>query len=129
MGRTFFSLVARWSVAGSAELYCNAAETMGDIPDGSNFFASPYTALSRRQVAELFGLLGWRVRKSGWSDYEVIGPVAELVVEAESPILLHGPMADVQENAEYGLAALRDAGVAYTAEVYGADGELLREYR
>ena len=121
--------MAHRSVAGSAELGRQAAETMGDIPDGSNFFASLHTALSRRQVAELFGPLGWRVRQCSWSDYEVIGPVAELVVEAESPILLHGLVADVQENAESVLAALRDAGVAYTAEAYSAGGELLREYR
>ena len=68
-------------------------------------------------------------RRCGWTDYEVIGPFAELVIEAESPILLHGPVADVQENADHILATLRDAGVAYTAESYDAGGGLLRKYR
>jgi hypothetical protein len=102
---------------------------MGDIPDGSNFFASLHTPLSRRQVAELFAPLRWRARRRGWADYEVICPFAELVIEAESSILLHGPIADVWENAEHVLVTLRDAGVAYTAESYDEGGRLLREYR
>ena len=102
---------------------------MSDIPDGSNFFASLHTSLSRGQVAELFAPPGWQVRRCSSTDYEVIGPFAELVIEAESPILLHGPVADVHENAERVLATLRHAGVAYTAESYDAEGGLLREYR
>lgn len=64
-----------------------------------------------------------------WTDYEVVSAFAELVVEAESPILLHGPVDDVESNADRILAPLRAAGVADTAECYGVSGELLREWR
>jgi hypothetical protein len=70
---------------------------MDIIPDHSgDFFAALWTSLSRRRVARLFARLGWSVRKCSWTDYEVCSPFAELVIEAESPILLHGPVADAE---------------------------------
>jgi hypothetical protein len=71
----------------------------------------------------------WSVRKCSWTDFEVTSPFAELVVEAESPILMHGPVADVESNVDRILAPLRAAGVADTAECYDAGGEMLREWR
>jgi hypothetical protein len=68
---------------------------VAEVPDSSNFFSSLHTTLSRKQVAWLYGALGWRVRKCWWVDYEVISDWAELVIEAESPILMHGPVADL----------------------------------
>jgi hypothetical protein len=100
---------------------------VGELPDTSNFYSSLHTTLSREQVAGLYGALGWRVRKCSWTDYEVFGPWAELVIETESPILMHGPVADVLAHAEELVAPLRAAGVSFTAECYGPDGELLRE--
>jgi hypothetical protein len=79
--------------------------------------------------ARLFERLGWRVRKCSWTDYEIRSPFAELVIEAESPILLHGPVAEVEANVGQILAPLREAGVGYTAECYSAGGDLLREFR
>lgn len=73
--------------------------------------------------------LGWSVRKCSWTDYEIRSPFAELVIEAEAPILMHGPVSDVEANADRILAPLRDAGVGYCAEFYTADGSLLREHR
>jgi hypothetical protein len=100
---------------------------MAKFPDTSNFYGSLHTSLSREQVAGLYAALGWRVRKCSWTDYEVFGPWAELVIEAESPILMHGPVADVLANAEELVAPLRAAGISFTAECYGPDGNLLRE--
>ena len=40
---------------------------------------------------------------------------------------MHGALADVLGNAEELVAPLRAAGVSFTAECYGPDGELLRE--
>jgi hypothetical protein len=100
---------------------------MAEIPDTSNFYGSLHTTLSREQVAGLYGALGWRVRKCSWTDFEVFGPWAELVIEAEAPILLHGSVADVLANAEELVAPLRAAGVSFTAECCGPAGELLRE--
>jgi|SRR6516225_3381180 hypothetical protein len=98
---------------------------MEDVADTADFYSSLQTALSREHVAGLYGALGWRVRKCSWTDYEVLGPWAELVIEAEGPILMHGTV--VLARAEEVLAPLREAGISFAAEFYGADGKLLRE--
>jgi hypothetical protein len=94
---------------------------VGDIPDTSNFFSALHTSLSREQIARVYGALGWQVRKCSWADYEVFGPWCELVIEAESPILMHGPVADVVARAEELVAPLRAAGVRFTTECYGPE--------
>ena len=100
-------------------------------PDESNFFSAIDTELSREQVAQLYGASGWRVRKCSWIDYEVISDWAELIIEAESPILMHGPVADLPARAEELVAPLRAAGISFTAECYGPwpEQELLLELR
>jgi len=57
------------------------------------------------------------------------GDWAELVIEAESPILMHGMVADLPARAEELVGPLRAAGVSFTAECYGPepDRELLLE--
>jgi hypothetical protein len=102
---------------------------MDDITDSSDFFASLHTPLSRRRVARIFARLGWSVGKGNWTDYEIRCRFAELVVEAESPILMHGTVTEVETNAEHILAPLREAGIGYTAECYSDGGDLLREFR
>lgn len=102
---------------------------MAELPDSSNFFSALHTSLSREQVARLYGELGWRVRKCSWVDYEVISDWAELVIEAESPILMSGAVADLLVRAEELVAPLRAAGIAFTAECYGPNSELLLELR
>src|SRR5689334_5896058 len=98
---------------------------MAEMPRGSNFFSSLHTALTRQEVAGLYGAVGWEVREPDDSDHlEVHCPWAELVIESESPILLHGPVADVEANAERVLAVLRRARVVFGAECYGPDDEL-----
>lgn len=102
---------------------------MDSIPDGSNFFSSLETTLPRQRVADLFRSLGFAVRKYGDGDFEVVCGWAELFIEAESPILMHGGVAGVVANAEKILARLRDAGIEYSADCYNENGELLRNYR
>jgi hypothetical protein len=101
------------------------------VADSSNFFSSLHTSLSREQVAGLYGALGWRVRKCSWVDYKVVSDWAELVIEAEGPILMHGPVAGLPARAEELVAPLRAAGVSFTAECYGPEPgrELLLELR
>jgi hypothetical protein len=101
------------------------------VPDGSNFFSALDTQLSPEQVARLYGALGWRVRKCSWVDFEVISDWAELVIEDTSPVLMHGPVADLPARAEELVAPLRAAGISFTAECYGPDPgrELLLELR
>lgn len=99
-----------------------------ELPDGSKLFASLTTSLSKEQVAQLYGSRGWVIRKCSWHDFEVRSPWAELVIDGESPILLHGPVAQVEKNAATILAVLKESRVSYTAECYGDDNELLSRY-
>jgi lysophospholipid acyltransferase (LPLAT)-like uncharacterized protein len=73
--------------------------------------------------------LAARIRKCAWDEFEIQLPWAELVIEAESPVLMHGTVADVLIDAERLLAVLREAGIKYIAEGYNERGELLREFR
>ena len=102
---------------------------MSAIPDTSNFHSSLHTTLPRSRVAELFRSLGFEVRKCGWVDFEIWSDWAELVIESEKPILMHGPVADVLANAEKLLARLREAEIEYFGECYDENGALLQEFR
>jgi hypothetical protein len=102
---------------------------MSAIPDTSNFYSSLHTTLPRERVAELFRALGFTIGKCAWDEEFVVSDWAELVIEVEGPILMHGPVADVLTNSEKLLARLRQAGIEYTAECYDEHGALLREYR
>lgn len=102
---------------------------MSAFPDTANFYSSLHTTLTREQVANLFRPLGFAVRKCSWVDYEIVSDWAELVIESEGPILMRGPVADVLANAQRILMRLHEVGIAYTAECYDENGELLQEFR
>ena len=101
------------------------------IPDRSNFYSTLHTSMSKSQVAQLYGALGWQVRNCTWVDYEIECEWAELIIEADSPILMHGNVADLLTRAEELVAPLRAANIAFTAECYsaGPDHELLLEIK
>ena len=89
------------------------------------FYSSLWTRLSRRKVADLFGRHGWSVRKCSWTDYEVITDLAELVIEADHPILVHGSIASVSEVVPVIDAVLSSADIEYTFEGYDEDDNLV----
>lgn len=72
---------------------------MSDIPDATNFFGTVVTELSREVVARAFVAAGWAHRKRGLDEHELSSEFAELVLDGADPLLLHGPVADVRENA------------------------------
>jgi hypothetical protein len=102
---------------------------MSDLPANENFCSPLDTRMSRRRVAQLYRARGWGVRKCAWYDYEITCPWAELTIEAQSPIFIHGSVADVLERADELLAPLQAASVDYVAECYDADGTMLREWK
>jgi hypothetical protein len=67
----------------------------------------------------LYGAIGWNVRKCSWTDYEVSNDWSELVIESETPILMHGMVADLPTRVEELVAPLRAACVSFSAECYG----------
>lgn len=102
---------------------------MAEIPKGSNFFSSLHTVLSREDVAGIYSALGWQIRKCSWTDYEISNNWAELLIAGESPILMHGTVANLPARAEELVAPLRSASLSFTAECYGPNGELLLEIK
>ena len=98
------------------------------MPEKIDFAASLQTTRSKRRIVRLFRPPIWKVGKCAWYDYEITSPFAELVLEAEAPVLLHGWLTDYQVNAEQVFAPLRSAGIAYSGECYSPSGELLWEF-
>jgi hypothetical protein len=95
----------------------------------SNLFGEIDTTLPKEQVARLSGPFGWEVRKSSWTDYEVRCDFAELVLDCDNPILIHGPVADLLANLPCVIEPLAAAGIAYSLECYNANRELIHHAR
>lgn len=96
---------------------------------GTRLFCALHTALEKKTIAGLYGKRGWSVRKCAWTDYEVKCSWAELVIEGESPVLMHGPVADGLGRVEEVLHPLGVAEISFTAECYDTDMMLLQEFR
>jgi hypothetical protein len=89
---------------------------MAGIPDKPNFFSTIGVGFTRQQIAELYREAGWQVRKCGWTDYEIKNDYAELILEGESPVLLHGSVSGLSSRAEELLAPLRANGVSFVTD-------------
>jgi hypothetical protein len=98
-------------------------------PEPSNLLISVamFTDRSREQLVKLFELPEWKVRKCAWDEFEIKSSWAEVVVEAENPVLMHGLIRDGQGNIDRILQPLREAEIAYKAEVYGENHALLHD--
>ncbi|MBO0698817.1 MAG: hypothetical protein J2P46_10515 [Zavarzinella sp.] len=59
------------------------------------------------------------------SEYEVRYPWAELILEGEEEILMHGPVTNAVAHAEEVVAPLRAGGVRFRAEFYDPTGGLI----
>ncbi len=73
-------------------------------------------AADPKAIAQLFLRSGWRMRKSGWVEYEITSDDAELIVEAARPVLIHGPSTRAGYDAM--LAILRPTQLRYQMELY-----------
>ncbi len=86
------------------------------------------TDLLQIEVAELFRSVGWEVRKWSWTGYEIRCDWAQLYLDGEGEILMHGPITDPLTHSQELFATLEQAGIKYWGEFYGADSELLQEF-
>jgi hypothetical protein len=102
---------------------------MAEIPERANFYCTLTGTMSKRQIARVFEREGWSVGKAAWYDFEVDSNFAELIIEADAPILIHGCVADVLSNSESILKIISDAGVGFSAECYDDNHQLLREIK
>jgi hypothetical protein len=99
------------------------------IPDFSNFYSSLWTSKSYRGIAALFAAAGWEtVEPDDWDYLEVHSSIGYLVIESMSPMLIHGPIADVEINGEGIVTILTRSDAKFSAECYDQDNNLLREW-
>lgn len=63
---------------------------MRGIPDATNLFCTVATDLSREEVAGAFVAAGWAQRRRGLGEHELSSDFAELVLDGNDPLLLHG---------------------------------------
>jgi hypothetical protein len=82
---------------------------------------------SKDGIANLFAVSGWNVRRCSWVDYELTSSFAELILEGEGQLLLHGTVSKLSANVKAIASVLRDAGLAFSLECYASDGTLLAE--
>jgi hypothetical protein len=98
---------------------------MAELPDRTNFYSSVRTDLRPEAIARLFAPPVWSVRKSSWTDFEVVSDFAEVVIESSKPVLVHGPVADVTVNSMRVVEPLAAAGLSGTFECYDESGALI----
>jgi hypothetical protein len=91
---------------------------MAVLPDSTNFYATVETSLSAARVAHMFQSDAWALRKCSLTDFEIFNDVAELVIESTSPVLIHGPVAEVLSNCFRIVEPLTEAGLSGSFECY-----------
>ncbi len=89
---------------------------MNELPEDSNFFGTILGNVSKEDVVRLFLDAGWHARKCTWFDYEVSCRWAELVVEGDTPILIHGVIADFETNVAKIKRLLDSLAAAYSID-------------
>jgi hypothetical protein len=87
--------------------------------------ATLVTTRSRQEIARLFAEQGLSARKCGWDEYEVRRADADLVIEADDPILLHGAVADARRDAAAIAAILCAAEILFAIETYDEGGTMI----
>ena len=105
-----------------------AGSSLADDSLPTHLAASIHTDRSKRHVVALFRPPTWQVRKSSWKDYEVRSPCADLVIQADSPILLHGNVANLSAGEQI-LGLLQAAGIAHEGEFYEVGESPLKVFR
>ncbi|MEM9276788.1 MAG: hypothetical protein AAGA80_28195 [Cyanobacteria bacterium P01_F01_bin.143] len=95
-----------------------------NIPDGNNMYGVVNDTISKKQIATKFHELGWSVRKSSWTDFEIECQWAELHIEGENEILFNGIL-DETKFEELGDLMVK-LGFKYSIELYDDEQKLLR---
>ncbi len=96
------------------------------IPEFSNVYGLLSTRRSKDWITSCFKKAGWSMRKCTWTDYEIDSDYAELIIEGDETILMHGAIADFDSNASSVVAILEENGIGYSIEHYDQAGNLLK---
>jgi hypothetical protein len=97
-----------------------------DLPNESNYFASVHTK-DRDAVTTAFKRDDhWTIRKAGFEEFEARSRSGELIIEAQRPVLIHGPLhpdAVTRVN-----AILSSIGRPWNSEFYDSEGNLVQNF-
>jgi hypothetical protein len=99
------------------------------FPEHANLHGILHTQLNRNAVVAFFAASGWSTRECGFAEHEIRAPFAELVLESEDPVLLHGTVADILVNAPRIAEILQRAEISFSLECYDADGALVGQLK
>lgn len=102
---------------------------MAELPDRNNFYCVVHTQKGPEELARIFAPPDWRVRNCSWKDYEAQSDFAEIVIESTDPVLIHGPVANVEVNCLRIVELLVAAGLSGKFECYDESGSLRFERR
>jgi hypothetical protein len=95
----------------------------------ASLYLSLETTLSKENLALLFAPYGWQVRKCTRTDFEIICDRAELMIEADEPILMHGPVEQAENIVPCLLNILEAASIKYQGELYDDAHNLIRIFK
>ncbi len=99
-----------------------------ELPDGANFYCMLTSTRSKKELAEWFAERGWSMHRVSSLDYGIRCAWAELVIEVDSPVLIHGAVADIMLNAARILDILKASGASFAGECYDEHLSLLQEF-
>jgi hypothetical protein len=103
-----------------------ASGNRDQLPDKPNLYGTVWTHMPKSELAAMFASRGWSMRKCTRVDYELRSDYAELVLEADDPLVLHGPVAEILRNAPRIAEVLRAAATKFCLECYARDRTMLR---
>ncbi|MFB7617335.1 hypothetical protein [Kitasatospora sp. NPDC056181] len=91
-----------------------------DLGLGNNVYGFLPSAAGAPDVARAFRGAGWRVRRSGWTEYEVEHTYAQLELRPDTPLRFGGAV--VPGRIGDLLSAFSALGLAHVVELYDEDG-------
>ena len=95
-----------------------------NIPGENNMYGVILGTNSKIEIATKFHEIGWSVRKSSWTDFEIESEWAELHIEGENEILFNGMLDESKFEELQNL--LEKFGLKYSLELYDGEQELKR---
>lgn len=107
--------------SGGTDGPCLDAAAQAQVERGNNIYGSLTATASAQRAAEVFYSVGWRVRRSSWTEFEVETGFAELELIPLNPVTFSG-FVDPDRIAVL-LAALKEMGLPFTVEFEDNDGQ------
>ena len=93
------------------------------IPNGTNVHGIIYSSLSKEEITKKFSTNGWMIWKASWYDWEITNDFADLILEGDKELLIHGPVSPDYFNT---LAEkMKEIGLSFSLELYDENQNLI----